>query len=297
MAPELNTSINLLFTPDSDGSAETVIKQIDRIRKAGFKRLDFNLGDWITIDNCPLCGESWREWIFKIKEHCDKIGVKFTQAHGPIYNILDCTNPRKEFFDKMSIRCAQAASLLGIKWIVYHAGSYDGPFGAHISKLKEENINWFLNLLKQLDNTDTGIAIENMADYFRVRQGQKGMYCSKVEHLIDLVDSFDSPKVGICWDTGHANIQAAEQGDCLRKIGKRLKTLHIQDNDALSDQHLAPFYGSIDWQEIMDALQDIGYNGDFTFEAHNFIRKVPDSCKDTAMRLLYEIGEYIVNMR
>ena len=54
---------------------------------------------------------------------------------------------------------------------------------------------------------------------------------------------------------------------CPYYTGKRLKALHIADNDTTSDMHLLPYgHGTIDWQEVMTSLRDAGYNRLFNLE-------------------------------
>ncbi len=295
MSYEVTTSINLMFDFDFK---YPVIEQIDRINKAGFKYLDFNFSDWSDSFDSPFAKDDWKEWIYSVKEFCDKNGIKFIQAHGPLYNIFGEDTPQKRLRDELSLRSIEAASILGIPWVVFHAGTFDGDFDTvHRQQLKERNIEWFTPLVKACEKYNTGIAIENMASAFGKHHNCKSCYCAYTDDLIELVDSFNSDRVGICWDTGHANVNKSNQPYDLKKIGKRLKALHIQDNDGINDQHLPPYLGNIDWNAIMKALHEIDFDGPFTFEAHTEIRKVPEPCKDTAMQLLLKTGEYLVGLK
>lgn len=123
-----------------------------------------------------------------------------------------------------------------------------------------------------------GIAVENAS----------GIY-PKAD-LIQIEDGVDLPNIGICWDTGHANIRIPNQCVRLRLLGHRVHALHIADNQGERDERTAPFHGNIDRPPIMATLRKIGYDSDLTFESHAFIRCVPESCKNDAMRLLYAIG-------
>ena len=67
--------------------------------------------------------------------------------------------------------------------------------------------------------------------------------------------------------------------------------------DGQSDQHLLPFHGTIAWGPLMEALREIGYEGDFTFEAHNSIRILPDDLRDAALALALRIGEYLLRLQ
>lgn len=294
MSFEVTTSINLLFDPKFE---DPVLHQMDRVVKKGFKYLDFNFADWSDSPDSPFAKDDWREWILSVKEYSEKNGVKFVQAHGPLYNIFGEDTERKRLNDKLCIRSLEATAMLEIPWVVFHAGTFEGEFDrAHIEELRRHNVEWFTPLVEACETFGTGIALENMADVFGEQQNMKNCYCSSTDDLIELVDSFHSDRVGICWDTGHANVNRSNQPYDLKKIGSRLKALHIQDNNGIDDQHMPPYHGNIEWKSLMRALHEIDYAGPFTFEAHNEIRKMPDPCKDTAIGLLKELGDYLVSL-
>ena len=49
--------------------------------------------------------------------------------------------------------------------------------------------------------------------------------------------------------------------------------MHIQDNYGKGDSHVMPMVGTTNWDQVMRALKDIGYQGDFTFEGSNTLRR------------------------
>lgn len=57
-----------------------------------------------------------------------------------------------------------------------------------------------------------------------------------------------------------------------------------------------PLTGTICWQEVMPVLWEIGYTGDFAFEVHNYLNRLPDQVADTALRLAYEVGMYLLSL-
>ena len=74
----------------------------------------------------------------------------------------------------------------------------------------------------------------------------------------------------VCIDTGHSN-KAMRFGeptpaDVIRTVGDRVKVLHLNDNDTLTDQHKMPFSGTVDWDDVFDALDEIGYDGVYNME-------------------------------
>lgn len=283
----VSTSINVLF------GQGPVALQMKRVYDAGFRHMDINFADWVDEKTgngyFPCSDEQWQDWVQAVKLFSEQYGVTLDQAHGPLFNIFE-EGEHGDHLRKMCAPTLEAAAELGIPWVVYHAGTEEGDFSsaAHPNKLKEANHRFFDPLVELAEKLGVGIAIENMSDKFARHGG--GVYCARTEELIDLADSFGSKQVGICWDTGHANLQGVDQRTELNKLGSRLKVLHIQDSDGRTDQHTAPFYGNIDWNSLLAGLRDIRYAGDLTFEAHMLIRPVPVSCQDTALLLLYQLG-------
>ncbi len=74
----------------------------------------------------------------------------------------------------------------------------------------------------------------------------------------------------VCMDTGHSNKASRfgnpSAGDVIRMIGSNITALHLNDNDTLTDQHKIPMTGTIDWNDTLNALAEIGYNGVYNME-------------------------------
>jgi sugar phosphate isomerase/epimerase len=138
-------------------------------------------------------------------------------------------------------------------------------------------------ILKLTQQHKVGLAIENSSS---------GHAMPDAEALIRLLDRYPDQAVGVCWDTGHANINRPfKQSDELRKLGQRLKALHVADNAGRGDDHLAPYMGTIDWPDILQALKDIDYQGTFNFECHNqAIRIMDPDLRLSSIRLIHKIG-------
>lgn len=138
------------------------------------------------------------------------------------------------------------------------------------------------------------VAVENMIDFGRRHR----RYCGgDIYELIDLVETIHDPDVGICIDTGHANISGMQPGDAIRAVGKHLFAVHINDNHSKlgQDEHLLPFFGDIDWKNVMQALADVGYAGHLTYEIHP--QRVPNGAAAKAwLRYTTEIGRHLLSL-
>lgn len=75
--------------------------------------------------------------------------------------------------------------------------------------------------------------------------------------------------MAICLDSGHAHLQGLDVAREVRAAGALLKDTHFHDNIGPSgnlDQHIPPGLGTINWQEVCRALDEIGYPGPVVFE-------------------------------
>lgn len=270
---KVSTSINVFF---DDTFQVPVREQIQRVYDAGFRRMDMNFWDWCHDPASPFRKDDWRGWVGRIAEKAQSLNIAFTQAHADVYNFYTGDASRHEMY----LRSIEGAHLLGIPWITFHPSGHPDFSPETEKKNIRDNIEFYKPLVELAEKYQVGIALENMSRRL----------CT-AGHLIQLVDALDSPFVGVCWDTGHAHIAGQNQAESIRALGHRLHALHIQDNDGTADQHMPPHFGTIEWAPLMSALREINYPGDFTFEAHNIVRRVPDGCKADALRLLMRIGE------
>ncbi len=294
MIMKLSTSTNLFSSVMKNGELLSMLDRITRCYKAGFDVIDINF--------CPYKGDfgflgknNWEETVNKMNEIKEELSLEYTQSHIPFYGALEpfCfDNPNREWMEEMVRRSIVASGMLGVKWAVMHPGTaVDSNCSRSISK--QRNIEYFAPWIEFAEKHNVGIAIENMADLPNHKIVRR--YGSDPEELCDLVDYFNSENVGVCWDTGHANLMYYEQSISLKVIGSRLKALHINDNHNKDDDHLIPFYGNIEWNSIMRTLKEIKYDGDFTYEIQGHVQTLPDGLVDEIAIHAINIGNYLLN--
>ncbi len=74
------------------------------------------------------------------------------------------------------------------------------------------------------------------------------------QEALDYIAEVDSPNIGVLLDTYHMNIEESNIGDAIRLVGDKLTSFHTGENN-----RTAPGRGHLDWDEIFQALADIGY--------------------------------------
>lgn len=86
--------------------------------------------------------------------------------------------------------------------------------------------------------------------------------------LVRLLDDLDLRDAGVCLDFGHAFL-GGDLVDAIETVSGALLTTHVHDNRGVTDDHLVPFEGRIDWNQALFACQKVGYDGVWTLEVAN----------------------------
>ncbi len=79
-------------------------------------------------------------------------------------------------------------------------------------------------------------------------------------YILSLIERLGADHLGVCVDTGHANLGDLGAPQAIRMAGPRLLTLHLHDNWGQVDDHLPPGRGNIDWPDVLAALREVGFS-------------------------------------
>ncbi|MBR6300442.1 MAG: sugar phosphate isomerase/epimerase [Clostridia bacterium] len=267
----------------------TTIESVRRHHALGFRVLDLSLNPLMRNEG-EFAKDDWKEQAYALKAEADRLGVTFYQSHLPFRSRLfpheDAAEVQKLL--DMTMRAVEIAGIAHVKWAVVHPiEDIHTPaecFEAHI----KANHEFYAPVIKRAHELGVGIAFENVPSFTTKRR-----FGGTADELIALIDSYNSPLVGACWDFGHANLIYGDlQSYGIRKMGKRIKALHFADNYGSRDDHLPPFVGNIKWEDVMRALAEIEYDGCLVLETV-VNNNLPDALKDKSMRYLIEICQYL----
>ena len=269
-------------------------ESIVRLKELGFEALDFNLSDYCYVGS-PLTKDNWESWLYQIKDVAEKNNISFSQVHAPFQHIID-VNKNDEFLSLMTIRCFKACEIIGIPWAVFHPMVLDkGLSSENVEFIIKYNIERIKRLCNIAAKCKTGVALENVFD-MRNSSGEIIPYWgTKIDEIISLVDNINLENFGVCLDTGHAFIVGINPAEAVKKLNHRLKVLHVHDNNGMSDLHLAPFVGNINWMEFIDSLKSIGYSDVFSLEIHNYTQRMSKNLIDDAILLSKKIAKELVS--
>ncbi len=262
------------------------------LAEAGFDSIDWGFFE-MAAGKGIWCTDSWREHALRLKETGARCGIGFSQAHAPFPSSQGEAAADKVILERI-LRSMEAASLLGIRNIVVHPVQHLN-YAKERNRLWEMNLAFYRSLIPYCEEYGIRVCAENMWQYDSRRRYIVDSVCSQPEEFCGLLDALDSPWITGCLDLGHCALVGVEPQDFIRAMGKRrLQALHVHDVDYLQDCHTMPFLKSLNWDAVTEALAEIGYEGDFTFEADSFYEGFPDGLKRDACRLMERTGRYLI---
>ena len=109
-----------------------------------------------------------------------------------------------------------------------------------------------------LESNDVTIALEPLNRF-------ETYFLNTAADAVRLCDAINHPRVGILFDTFHANIEEKDIGAALRATAKHLKHVHTCENDRGT-----PGSGHVEWPAVFSALRDLRYDSWLTIESFGF---------------------------
>ena len=287
----LSTSTNIMDRYQKKQGSVSMEECIRQCYEAGYRVLDMNCHD-MSNPGMPIFQDDWESWAYHIRDLADSLGIEFSQSHSHFYHFLNKNVENRELHEELTRRSVIVSAILGVKWMTVHAATEVDTRGYSHRLSKQGNMEYFPKYIEMAKKMNIGITLENMFDPTPLQR----TYTAAVEDLLDLTDSFNDPQVQICWDFGHGNLVGYDQCEAVRCVGSRLKSVHIADNHGVKDEHLLPFYGSIDWPRVMRTLREINYQGDFTYEITPFLDAVPCEIRQSALVHTVDVGRYLIGL-
>lgn len=248
-------------TGDFDKYCSTYLERIQHLYEAGFRYIDLSMytvgAEEELIDN-----DNWMQTVDNIAVYATEHGIEFLQAHSPDTNPL-AGEEAFEIAVRRTMRSIEVCGQLGIPNIVVHPG---WDVNATKEEWFEKNRTFFRALIPAMEQNHVNVLHENTTNanmpwYFPKTGAEMKEFAKFVDH----------PLFHACWDTGHANCEGNQYQEIL-DIGEELYAVHINDNRGAQDEHIIPFMGTMNMDEVMHALIDVGYKGPFTLEAGSSLR-------------------------
>lgn len=241
---------------------------------AGFDIIEIDLSCGVGAK--ALASENWEDEIAAIRNEAQKAGAVIVSAHAP-------HNPRlympegapsaeaRAEFDKLLVRSAKAAHILGADILVVHPvdNMVDAEYDREVNMAT--NIAYLSEVCAEAKKFGVRIAVENVyySSVYRLRR-RFGESAEEVALLADAIGA------GICWNCGHAHPVTMDQGRAIEKLGNRIILFHLSDSRGHTDAALPPMAGgNIAWEKIMPSVTQIGYSGYAIMCADSYLANMP----------------------
>ena len=253
---------------------------IERLENSKFNYANLNFFEIQEL----LDKDDYQDIFIKLTTILKETPIIFNIAHAPIHYPFFFNNYYKRddigILEDRILKAIDISKEVGVKKIVIHVGTYlDENYNYDIEKSIEHNIRYLEPFVKKATENNILIAIENGTQMEKDEPAFKNT-APYIDELIKIVDyynkKYEKEVMGICFDFGHANVGNLNIYNEIKKIGSKLKVTHIHDNYG-TDSHNQPFDGTINWDDVRNALTDINYDGELTSEVRYTIEELSDS--------------------
>lgn len=264
-------------------------KAIDILASAGYDCADFSQFDEYVYE-----ADLNKSFFIEMRKYAEFKGVSFNQSHAPFGSSFKDEERTKKRFGELT-EAMKRASYLGVENIIIHPCqhlTYAKEGNPEI--LFEYNMDFYKKLIPYCEEYGIKVALENMWQHTGMIDHST---CSRPEEFVRYLDELDNDCFVACLDIGHAALVREDIPRFIRALGnKRLKCLHVHDVDGTHDSHTLPYFGVVEWEKVMKALAEIGYTGDLTFEADNFLRNMPTDMYADAEIFMEKTGRQLISI-
>lgn len=218
---------------------------IDKVARLGFDILEFQAQPLLdmTDDECR-----------KIKKYADEAGIELSYSLG-LNKLYDIANRDKYVriggVNYLSDIVRKIAVMDGdlLSGVTYSGwGVPDYQIGVKEKEaLFEHSADSLRQVIKVAEREGVTVCVE-AANRFETP------LINTAKEAVHLVELVDSKNIGVQLDTYHMNIEENNIGDAIRLAGDKLRHFHTGDNN-----RNIPGRGHIDFDDVFQALSDIGY--------------------------------------
>lgn len=292
--------MDLSITTDQLHLCMSEEKALEVYRQIGFKAVDYSYDSHAFYGSC-YDRDDYLEYAATLREAADRAGIKIGQMHAPLYHRRidvapsEAQKKEEELLEKLTHRAFEVAEVLGCPYMVMHPRKF-----LHYEKeeVRQEARRYNIAMFRSFDalakKHHVKIALENMFAYDAATHLPIDTTFQTAEEIVSYIEELNSDSFVACLDTGHAHINGIAPSHMIRVLGKYLKVLHVHDNYQAMDQHLLCGYGTICWEEVLQALRDIDYEGTFSLETISMCERIPVQACLECVRFQYQVVSQLV---
>lgn len=220
---------------------------LESLKAHGFESVD--------VDLCA-CGFLNREEEFeKLKARMralEETGLFFNGVHIPYGTEWDISEVNEEKRKEAVKNVLTTIAFMD----AYKPNCYilHGSFEPIMDKERDAKLRSLIQSVKEIKTaTKTPVGFENLPRTCLLNTTDEILYVAKQTGGMD-----------VCLDVNHFLRERTEKA--VPKLSGMIVTTHISDHDYANERHWLPKTGKIDWQKLLFALEESGYNGVFNYE-------------------------------
>ena len=250
-------------------------KVFEYSKNAGFDAVELNLNE---AGDVGITSESTREEVEEIAALATSYGLQLRSLSTSQLWKTPLSSPDENIRQqgiKVVKKMLEFASWIGIDTILLVPGavtpevSYDDCYTRSQECIKQ--------LVPTAEKYNVKIGVENVWNKFLLSPLEMARY----------IDEIDSEYVGAYFDVGNVLLYGFPQ-QWIRILGKRIFKVHVKDfNTKVGNGHgfVPLLVGDVDWKEVRNALEEIGYEDTLTAELTAYAISPSTLADDTARHL------------
>ncbi len=229
----------------------------DTIRKSVLLAEELNTG--IEISRLPL----YKNRNLTLEDNIEILksdleGFKNRITLHAMFSDVNISSQDWELRDIAQKRCYQSfetGKALGADTILFHTGNKGTKHYGSIKSFKKNFAAFWKDFIVEFEKSGKIAVIENVFE-------------TTPNYCLDLMESVGSSNLKLALDAGHVNLYAHDTKvvDWIKVYGKNLYHLHIHNNFRENDDHSNLENGTLDYNEIFEAIKESKINPSFVLE-------------------------------
>jgi len=217
------------------------LSDIENIERK-LKQVDFKY-IWGFTASLGLFNEKEKNKYIKFLKENNLVIEQVHSLFGSEYDLSHLEDSKRDIFIEGVKKEIEKLKELDVRNYVIHCS------GLVEDENRKERITIFMDSLERIlavaEKVKMKIALENIAFKQKV--------IGTAEELNEIIRAFNSEYLGVCFDTGHANLSKDPKKE-FYLLKDKIFTFHIHDNDGMRDLHLPPPFGVFDWNWFIKQL-------------------------------------------
>jgi sugar phosphate isomerase/epimerase len=230
---------------------ELTINRLESVRSSGFERFEiFAIRPHFDYQNKTIV-TALGSWLSDQGPFLNSIHTPISvdyQAlrNGDYLSIADLARIKREKAMDEIKRALELAEKVRFPFAVIHVGAPGDEYSLkHLDALYYS----LETLIPFAGERGVKLALENIPNQL-----------SQIEKIRSFLQETRLQNIGICFDSGHSNLQASPSSE-IETGANWIVTTHLHDNHGKTDEHLLPFDGTIEWPQVLEAFRKINYPG------------------------------------